>query len=159
MSDRLRTLGEDGGDRGVKMSTIGIVRDLAEVFLWVGIAGAGLAVLCAIVAAVALAAGSAGWAGGASAVWIGGAMLSLTSGFSGQWLPAIIAGGALMAGLILGAVARSIIRGVERRPKPEPAEDVATGSATASASAAPAASPVPPRRIVGVHTVTSESIR
>lgn len=130
------------------MSTIGVVRDLAEVFLWIGLAGAGLALLCAIAVVVALALGAAGVTGGAVAVWIGGAMLSLTPGFSGQWIPALVAAGALVAALVLGAIARMVVRRFEARPKPEPV-----------AVTAPTAAPSAPRRIVGVRTVASESIR
>lgn len=135
------------------MSTIGIVRDLAEIFLWVGIAGAVLASLCAVAVGIALAAGSAGFAGGAGAVWIGGALLSLTSGFSGQWLPALAAAGALIAALVLGPVARAVLRRIPARPKPERA--IAEPAPAAPASAAPASPP----RMVGVRTVASESIR
>ncbi|WP_194421015.1 hypothetical protein [Microbacterium abyssi] len=130
------------------MSTIGVVRDLAEVFLWIGLAGAGLALMCAIVVVVALAVGAPGVAGGAAAVWIGAAMLSLTSGFSGQWIPALVAAGGLVAALLLGAFARPVVRRFEARPKSEPV----------AAAAAPAA-PTAPRRIGGVRTVGPESIR
>ncbi len=128
------------------MSSIGLVRDLSELFLWVGIAGAGIALICAIVALIALAMGAAGVAGGASAAWIGGALLSLASGFSGQWAPAIVAAGGLVVALVLGAVARSIGQAFERRPKPEPmvsSAAAAPSSVTAPVLAAP--------RIVGVH--------
>ncbi len=128
------------------MSSIGLVRDLSELFLWVGIAGAGIALICAIVALIALAMGAAGVAGGASAAWIGGALLSLASGFSGQWTPAIVAAGGLVVALLLGAVARSIVQAFERRPKPEPV--------VSSAAAAPSSVPAPvlaTPRIVGVH--------
>lgn len=127
------------------MSSIGLVRDLSELFLWVGIAGAGIALICAIVALIALAMGAAGVAGGASAAWIGGALLSLASGFSGQWVPAIVAAGGLVVALVLGAVARSIVQAFERRPKSEPV--VSSAAAPASAPAPVLAAP----RIVGVH--------
>jgi hypothetical protein len=84
-------------------------------------------------------------------VWIGGALLSLTSGFSGQWMPAIVAGGALVAAFVLGGLARPIVKSFQARPKRE-------------AVAAPVVPPMPavptkPVRIVGVRTVASESIR
>lgn len=129
------------------MSSIGLIRDLSELFLWVGIAGAGIALICAIVALIALAMGAAGVAGGASAAWIGGALLSLASGFSGQWVPAIVAAGGLVVALVLGAVARSIVQAFERRPKPEPM--------ASSAAAAPSSAPAPvlaTPRIVGVDS-------
>lgn len=101
------------------MSSIGVVRDLAEFFMPIGIVGAVIAVLCALVAAVALASGSGAVCGGAVAVWIGGAMLSLASGFSGEWIPAIVACGALLAMLVIGALVRVPISRLSARPKPE----------------------------------------
>lgn len=147
-----------GGDRGVKMSTIGVLQDLTGFFLSVGIAGAGIALLCALVALIALARGSAGVTGGAVAVWIGGALLSLTSGFSGEWIPALVAGGALVLALVLGALARLAVRAFQARPKSQPAE--APAVAVAPASAPPAVAPVArASRRVSVRTVTPESIR
>ncbi|MGO2746537.1 MAG: hypothetical protein ACTIAO_08045, partial [Microbacterium sp.] len=96
----------------------------------------------------------AGVTGGAVAVWIGGALLSLTSGFSGQWIPALVAVGALALALILGAVARVAVRAFQARPKPERAQ--ASTVAVAPAPTAPAARP---SRRVSVRTVTPESIR
>lgn len=84
----------------------------------IGIVGAVLAVLCALVAAAALARGSAGICGGAVAVWIGAAMLSLASGFSGQWIPALVAAGALVSALVLGGVLRAVASTIAARPKP-----------------------------------------
>ncbi|HWK77780.1 MAG TPA: hypothetical protein VNR69_08600 [Microbacterium sp.] len=138
------------------MSTIGMVRDLAEFFLWVGISGAGIALVCAIVALVALAFGAAGIAGGASAAWIGGALLSLTSGFSGQWIPALAAVGGLVAALVLGGLARPLVRAFQARPTPQRPE--VTASVTPPAPA-PVSSVKSAPRIVGVRTVASESIR
>lgn len=132
------------------MSTIGMVRDLSEVFLWIGSAGAGIALLCALVALFALARGAAGLAGGAVAVWIGGALLSLTSGFSGQWIPTLVATGALTGALVVGALLRPVVRAFEARPKVEPIEHAASPVAGA---------PSAPRRVVAVRTVASESIR
>lgn len=132
------------------MSTIGMVRDIAEFFLWIGFAGAGIAVLCALIALFALARGSAGLAGGAAAVWIGGALLSLTAGFSGQWIPTLVALGALVAALILGGILRPVVRTFQARPKTEQPEPSASPSGGSSPT---------PRRVVGVRTVASESIR
>src|SRR4051794_8566181 len=104
------------------MSTIGVLQDLTGFFLSAGIIGAAVAILCALIALIALALGSAAFAGGAVAVWIGGALLSLTSGFSGQWLPAILAGGSLVVALVLGGVARALVRALQAREKAAPAE-------------------------------------
>ncbi|WP_417509475.1 hypothetical protein [Microbacterium sp.] len=133
------------------MSTIGVTQDLTGFFLSAGIVGAAIAVLCALIALIALALGAAGVTGGAAAVWIGGALLSLTSGFSGQWLPAIIAGGALLAALTLGGVARVVVRALQNRP---------VVASEAPAVAAPAVTTIAqPARQLGVRTVTPESIR
>ncbi|WP_441898311.1 hypothetical protein [Microbacterium sp.] len=126
------------------------MRDFTEVFLWIGFAGAGIALLCALVALAALARGSAGLVGGAVAVWIGGALLSLTSGFSGQWIPALIAMGALAVALVVGGMLRPVVRAYAARPKAELPEPVASPSGGTSSA---------PRRVVGVRTVASESIR
>lgn len=118
MSAVLRTVGvrRPGGQKN--MSSIGVMRDLAGFFLPVGIVGASIAILCAIIAAVALARGAAGLAGGAVGCWIVGALLSLTAGFSGQWLPLVAAGIALVAALVLGPVARAVIRRIPAKPTP-----------------------------------------
>lgn len=136
------------------MSTIGVVHDLTEFFSSVGIIGAGIAVLCALIALVALAYGAAGVAGGAAAVWIVGALLSLTSGFSGQWMPTIVAVGALVLALALGGAARSVVRSFQARPKPEPVDAPATPLVPGGEAKATHA----PRR-VSVRTATPESIR
>jgi len=132
------------------MSMIGVVSDLTVAFLWIGIIGAGIAVLCALIALYALARGAPGLVGGAAAVWIGGALLSLTSGFSGQWLPVLLSIGALAAALILGGVLRPVVRAIADRPKPEAPESTTQPPSGASPA---------PRRVVGVRTVASESIR
>ena len=138
------------------MSTIGVVRDLAGFFLWAGIAGAGIALICAIIVGVALAIGNAGLAGGAGAVWIGGALLSLDAGFSGQWIPALVAVGALIVALVVGPVVRSALTVFVRRHPRAPEKPIIANPPPPVLSHVPA-KPVP--RAVGVHTVTSESIR
>lgn len=95
------------------MSSLSALRALAEFFLPVGFTGAGIAVLCAIVAGVALARGAAGLCGGASAIWVVATMLSVAAGFSGQWIPTAAAGGALIAALVIGGVVRALLN---RRP-------------------------------------------
>jgi hypothetical protein len=97
------------------------LRELAAFFMPVGFIGAGIAVLCAIIAGVALARGAAGLCGGATAVWIGGMMLSIAAGFSGQWIPTVAAGGALVAALVIGMLVRVVLRRRPARPeRPEP---------------------------------------
>lgn len=150
MSPVLRNLIVTEETGGSEMSTIGMVRDFAEVFLWIGFAGAGVALLCALVALGALARGAAGVVGGSVAVWIGGALLSLTAGFSGQWMPTLLSMGALTVALVLGGVLRPLVRSFEARPKTEQPEPVVASAAGATST---------PRRVVGVRTVASESIR
>jgi len=91
---------------------------LAGFFLSVGFVGASIAVICAIIALVALARGAAGLAGGATGCWIVGALLSLTAGFAGQWLPLAAAGAALVAALVLGSIAHALIRRIPAKPAP-----------------------------------------
>src|SRR5690606_12941060 len=132
MSVSPRTVGVRRLNRGVrKMSSIGVVRDLAGFFLPIGYIGASIAVLCAIVALVALARGAAGLAGGAVGCWIVGAMLSLAAGFSGQWWLVATAGAALIAALVLGAVARAVIKRMPARTAPV---EVATQTEPAAAT-------------------------
>lgn len=100
------------------MSSMSALRELAAFFLPVGLTGAGIAVLCAIVAAVALARGAAGLCGGATAVWIVGMMLSVAAGFSGQWIPTAAAGGALVAALVIGGLVRAALNRRPARPEP-----------------------------------------
>lgn len=135
------------------MSSIGVVRDLSEFFLAVGYVGAGIALLCAIIAAVALARAAAGVCGGAVAVWIGGALLSLAAGFSGEWMLLLISVGALVAALTLGGVARAVLRRRPERPERPGLEPLAEQGATAK--------PAKPRRIesFGGEVLTVESIR
>jgi hypothetical protein len=147
------------------MSTIGVLQDLTGFFLSAGIIGAAVAILCALIALIALALGSAAFAGGAVAVWIGGALLSLTSGFSGQWLPAILAGGSLVVALVLGGVARALVRALQAREKAAPAEVSESAAIVVPAVAAPAvaapavAAIAQSARQLSVRTATPESIR
>ena len=99
------------------MSSLGVLRDLAEFFLPIGVVGASIAALCAIVAMFALARGAAGVVGGAGALWIGGALLSLASGFAGDWTPALVAAGSLVAALIVGGVLRAGVVALTSRPQ------------------------------------------
>lgn len=122
------------------MSSMSALRELAAFFLPVGLTGAGIAVICAIVAGVALARGAVGLCGGATAVWIGGMMLSIAAGFSGQWIPTVAAGGALVAALVIGGLVQVVLNRRPARPeRPEP-----IGAATAPAS------PARPRRPEGL---------
>lgn len=103
------------------MTTQALTSALAGVFVPMGIAGAALGVLCAIVALVAVTAGRVGLIGGAVGVWIVGAMLSIASGFAGDWRPAVVAVAALAAALVLGAVLRPSARLLAARMRPDAA--------------------------------------
>lgn len=100
----------DSADRGVIMTTAAIARDLAGFLVPIGWIGAALAVICAIVAGVAIARGAGGLSGGAVGVWIPMALLSSTASFAYQWLPLIASGAALVAMLVLGGIVRAIVR-------------------------------------------------
>lgn len=104
------------------MTTSRMASDLAAVLVPIGWAGAVIAVLCAIVAAVAIVRGAGGLVGGAVGVWIVGALLSVTASFGQQWIPLIAACASLAAMLVIGAVVRGIVTaaGVERTPRTAP---------------------------------------
>lgn len=113
------------------MSTLALTNALASLFVPIGVIGAGLAVICALVIAFAIARGAAGLAGGAAGVWIVGAMLSLTASFATQWAPLIVAAISLGAALVVGLVARGVLARMRA---------VAEADADASAPAAKPAS-------------------
>lgn len=91
------------------MTSSRVAHELASILVPIGIVGAAVAVLCAALAAVAIARGNAGLAGGAVGVWVPAAVLSLAASFASQWVPLIVSGAALVGMLVVGAVARSII--------------------------------------------------
>ncbi|GGM34135.1 hypothetical protein GCM10010489_01110 [Microbacterium saperdae] len=82
---------------------------MAAVLVPIGIIGAALAAVCAIVAGIAIMRGAGGLIGGAVGLWIPFALLSFTASFANQWMPLIAAGAALAAMLILGGVVRAIV--------------------------------------------------
>ena len=145
---------------GSGMSTLAVTNTLASVFVPIGIAGAVIAVACALVTAFALARGAAGLAGGGIGVWIVGALLSLCASFALMWVPFLIACGSLATAFVVGAVGRMLFRNVLRaRTAPAPAvtptavnAGVATPPVARAVSARTPARGVPPRTI-------SESVR
>lgn len=94
------------------MSTLAMAHTLAAIFVPIGIAGAAIALICALIMAFALARRAAGLAGGAAGVWIVGALLSWASSFAEQWLPLLVSAGALGAALVVGALMRVLLAGV-----------------------------------------------
>jgi hypothetical protein len=91
------------------MTTLRVANELASVMVPIGIAGAALATVCAIVAAVAIVRGAGGLSGGAVGLWIVGALMSVTASFANQWTPLIAACAALVVMLVLGGVVRGIL--------------------------------------------------
>lgn len=91
------------------MTSSRVASELASILVPIGVTGAVLAALCALVAGVAIMRGAAGLAGGAVGLWIPSAMLSSTASFANQWTPLLISGAALVAMLVIGAVGRGIV--------------------------------------------------
>ncbi len=140
---------------GSGMSTLAVTNTLASVFVPIGIAGAVIAVACALVTAFALARGAAGLAGGGIGVWIVGALLSLCASFALMWVPFLIACGSLATAFVVGAVGRMLFRNVLRArtaPAPAVAPTAVTPTAARTGGARTPARGVPPRTI-------SESVR
>lgn len=130
------------------MTTWRVASDLAAIMVPIGIGGAVLAVLCALVAGFAIARGAGGLTGGAVGIWIPAAMVSSMAGFANDWMPLIAAAGALGGLLVLGAVARGVLHatGAEwptRREKADAVEQVsdAAGTAAPTTKAEPVAVP------------------
>lgn len=91
------------------MTTWRVASDLAAIMVPIGIGGAVLAVLCALVAGFAIARGAGGLTGGAVGIWIPAAMVSSMAGFANDWMPLIAAGGSLAGLIVLGAIARGVL--------------------------------------------------
>jgi hypothetical protein len=128
------------------MTTLKVANDLAALMVPIGIIGAALAALCAIVAGIAIMRGAGGLIGGAVGLWIPFAMLSSTASFANQWLPLIASGAALAVMLVLGGVVRAIVNVADggspsRRPVTAP---VAVGAPVVSAmKSSPVTSAIP----------------
>lgn len=91
------------------MTSSRVANELASILVPIGVVGAVIAALCAIVAGVAIMRGAAGLAGGAVGLWIPSAMLSSTASFASQWTPLLVSGIVLTAMLVIGAVVRAIV--------------------------------------------------
>ena len=100
------------------MTTFRLASDLAGVMLPIGIVGAALAAVCAVVAGIAVMRGAGGLTGGAVGLWIFFALLSFTASFANQWLPLIAAGAALVSMLTIGGVVRAIVGATEHGREP-----------------------------------------
>lgn len=95
------------------MTSSRVASELASILVPIGVAGAVLAALCALVAGVAIMRGAAGLAGGAVGLWIPSAMLSSTASFANQWTPLLVSGIVLVAMLVIGGVVRGIVNAGE----------------------------------------------
>lgn len=91
------------------MTTAALARELASFLVPIGVAGAVIAVMCALVAGVAVARRAGGLSGGAVGVWIPAALLSSTAAFTNQWMPLTVSGIALVASLVIGGLVRMIV--------------------------------------------------
>ncbi|MGW8482580.1 hypothetical protein ACWGJP_05535 [Microbacterium sp. NPDC055903] len=95
-----------------------VVRDLTEVFVPIGMFGAAIAALCAVIVVIAMAWGRAGAVGMAVGGWIVGAMLSVAASFARDWTPLLVSGAALAVALVVGAIARMLVQSLTRRVTP-----------------------------------------
>lgn len=114
------------------MTSSRMAHELAAFLVPLGIFGAAVAVLCAVVAGVAIARGAGGLAGGAVGLWIPAAVMSLTASFANQWAPLIVAGAALVGMLVIGGMLRVFVAAAESRASARP---VAAATEIAPASA------------------------
>jgi len=123
------------------MTTWRMASDLAAIMVPIGVVGAVLAGLCALVAGIAIMRRASGLCGGAVGVWIPAAMLSSVAGFANQWMPLLLSGALLVGVLVLGAVARGVMdaTGFEL---PVRKADAATDAAAAAPAPATTAVPV-----------------
>lgn len=111
-----------------------------------------LAVLCAIVAGIAIMRGAAGLAGGAVGLWIPSAMLSTTASFANQWTPLLVSGIVLVAMLLIGAVTRGIVNAGE------PARESARAARAQALADAPDPVAVPRSTTVTPSIVTPSTV-
>lgn len=125
------------------MTSMRVASDLASVLVPIGVTGAVLAVLCAIVAAAAIVRGAGGLSGGAVGVWIPCAMLTLAAGFANQWTPLLVSAAALVGMLIIGGVARAILSvSASRRPEVSASPVAQAAEAAPEQPMTPVATPV-----------------
>lgn len=152
---------------GSRMSTLAVTNTLASFLVPIGIAGAVIAVVCALITTFALARGAAGLAGGGAGVWIVGALLSLCASFAMLWTPFFVAAGALVAAFVVGAVLRRLFRGVAltrttvpaQTPGQVPAQAAAQVPVAPPADASPrAGAPRTPARSIPARAIT-ETVR
>lgn len=121
------------------MTSSRVASELASILVPLGIVGAVLAGLCALVAAVAIVRGAGGMAGGAVGVWIPAAVLSLTASFANQWTPLFVSVALLVGLLVIGVVLRGIVNaGAPARTAARERRAAAIATAPAVVTSAPA---------------------
>lgn len=126
------------------MTSSRMAHELAAFLVPLGIFGAAVAVLCAVVAGIAIARGAGGLAGGAVGLWIPAAVLSLAASFANDWAPLIVAGSALVGMLVTGTTVRVIAGSAESRAARRHAVSaVEVTPVAAVSSVAPAATMTP----------------
>jgi hypothetical protein len=143
------------------MPTLALTRALASIFVPIGITGAAIALVCALIAAFALARGSAGLAGGAIGIWIVGALLSAAASFANAWAPLVTSLAALGAALLVGGLMRAAVRGLRTMSERAPQQAASAEAAVAEAKAPvhPAAKPARPTTTVLPPASVTDSIR
>jgi hypothetical protein len=124
------------------MTTWRVASDLAAIMVPIGVVGAVIAGLCALVAGIAIVRRASGLCGGAVGIWIPAAMLSSVAGFANQWMPLLLSSAALVGMLVIGAVVRGVMnaKGIELPERKAEAEALADAPSSAPA---PATSAVP----------------
>lgn len=136
------------------MTSSRVAHELAAFLVPLGIIGAAVAVLCAVIAGIAIARGAGGLAGGAVGLWIPATVLSLTASFAHEWTPLIVAGAALVGMLVVGTVLRVIIGSAESRAALRPATAATAAEITPISTASSA---VPSAASSAVSTATSST--
>lgn len=96
------------------MTIIPLFRALTALLIPVGQIGVGVAICGAIALMIALIVDAAGFAGGAAALWLIGAMLSMGLWYSGDLLSPVAAAVVLPAAIGAGSACRWVVR---RRPE------------------------------------------
>lgn len=117
------------------MTTWRVASDLAAIMVPIGVVGAVIAGLCALVASIAIVRRASGLCGGAVGIWIPAAMLSSVAGFANQWMPLLLSSAALVGMLAIGAVVRGVMnaKGIELPRRKADADAPAEAPTTASA--------------------------
>ncbi|WP_309104010.1 hypothetical protein [Microbacterium sp.] len=134
------------------MTSLGVSNSLSAVLVPIGWVGAALAVICAVIAGIAVARGAGGLSGGAVGLWIPTTMLSVTASFANEWMPLVAATGALVAMLVLGGTVRAIVSTAQA---PEPAYPRSNASTTPAPAARKPAAPSPRTSAVGQVTTST----